>query len=188
MADQFLSQAYLWLDALLIAPFRQPAEPMSGFLLGAFCLALYCVVIGELTLSAAIRWNRRHLQALKNEIAQQEALSIQAHGMGDRAGYKAFNKQANDAWGRHFFTMAAYSAGMLWPMPFALAWLHLRFQGVGFDLAWPLCLLCGESVGYPFVFIPLYILVRILFGHVRRWLPYFRNVQKMLDAASNAGA
>ncbi|MFZ1984447.1 MAG: hypothetical protein WAU91_08535 [Desulfatitalea sp.] len=175
-------------DAFLMAPFRLPHDPLFGFLMGAFCLAMICVVVGELTLSAAIRMNQGHLRELKNEIAQREALSMQAYGMGDRDGYKALNKEANDVWGRHFFTMAAYSAGMLWPVPFALAWLHGRFSGVNFELAWPLSLLFGPMVGYPFIFIPLYILARILFGHLRPWLPYFHRVQKMLDAAGGPGA
>lgn len=187
MIDQLLTSAYLWMDAILIAPFRLPGDPLFGFLVGAFCLAMHCVIIGELTLSAAIRFNRGHLQQLKSEIARREALSIMAHDAGDRAGYKALNKQANDAWGRHFFTMAAYSAGMLWPVPFALGWLNGRFNDVDFAVAWPLSILVGPTVGYPFIFIPLYILGRIVFGHLRRWLPYFRNVQKMLDAAGGPG-
>jgi hypothetical protein len=186
--ESILSQAFQAIDALLIGPYRLPGDALLGFVAGTFCLVMYCAVLGELTLSAAIRFNRRHLQELKGEIAQREALSIEAFGAGDRAGYKAFNKEANDAWGRHFFTMAAYSAGMLWPVPFALAWMHGRFQEVAFELAWPLSWLCGETVSYPFIFIPLYILGRILFGHLRPWLPYFRSVQKMLDEAGHAAA
>jgi hypothetical protein len=181
MMDQLLPQAMMWIDAVLIAPFRLIHDPLFAFLTGSFCLAMICSVIGELTLSAAIRVNQSHLRELKNEISQREALSMQAYGMGDRDGYKALNKEANDAWGRHFFTMAAYSAGMLWPVPFALAWLHGRFHGVDFELAWPLSLLVGPTVGYPFIFIPMYILARILFGHLRPWLPYFRGVQRRLD-------
>ncbi|MBI5064345.1 MAG: hypothetical protein HZB87_12985, partial [Desulfatitalea sp.] len=172
------------LDALLIAPFRLPQDALFGFLIGAFCLAMICVVLGEMVLSAAIRFNQGHLRDLKAEISQRERLSMQAYGMGDRDGYKAFNKEANDAWGRHFFTMAAYSAGMLWPVPFALAWLHSRFAAVSFELAWPLSLIVGPTVSYPFIFIPLYILARIIFGHVRRWLPYFKGVQRRLDEQS----
>jgi hypothetical protein len=117
-------------------------------------------------------------------MARTEQLSIQAYQQGDSTSYHAFNKAANDAWGKHFFTMAAYSAGMLWPVPFALAWLHLRFADVDFPLAFPLSLLFGETVGYAYTFIPLYILSRILFKHMRSWLPYFRTVQKMLDGCN----
>lgn len=169
------------MDALLITPFRLPQDAFFGFLIGSFCLAMLCVVLGELMISVAIRFNQGHLRDLKAEIAQREQLSMQAYGMGDREGYQAFNKEANDAWGRHFFTMAAYSAGMLWPVPLALAWLHSRFADVTFELAWPLSLVVGQTVSYPFIFIPMYILARILFGHSRRWLPYFKEVQRRLD-------
>ncbi|MBI5551224.1 MAG: hypothetical protein HY911_06915 [Desulfobacterales bacterium] len=182
--DQMIVQFKQAADALLIAPFRLPQDALFGFLLGAFCLAMLCVVLGELMLSVAIRFNQKHLQNLRTEISQHERLSMQAYEFGDRDGYRALNKQANDAWGRHFFTMAAYSAGMLWPVPFALAWLHSRFAEVAFELAWPLSLVVGQTVGYPFIFIPMYILARILFGHLRRWLPYFKGVQRRLDEQS----
>ncbi len=177
------SLLFAWLDAILIAPFRLPSEPLLGFWLGAFCLAMWCVIAGELTLSAAVRLNRRHLQQLKQEVSRNEALSIQAYESGDQAGYRALNQQANDAWGRHFFTMAAYSGGILWPVPFALAWLHIRFASVAFKMVWPLSLTGIHSVGYPFIFIPLYIVARVIFGRLRRWLPYFQGVQKLLDEA-----
>jgi hypothetical protein len=173
-------------DPVLIGPYRLIADPLAGFLLGTFCLCLWGVVLGELTISAAIRFNRRHIQALKQEVAQKEKLSYQAHAGGDRDGYKALNKAANDAWGRYFFTMAAYSAGILWPVPFALAWMQTRFAGVEFELLWPLNLLVGGSVGYPFLFFPMYILARIVFKYLRPRLPYFRGVQAMLDREPGA--
>ena len=185
--DLWLKEILAWVDPILIASYRLTAHGLANFFVGSFVLAMIAVVVGEITLSVAIRCNRSHIDALKREIARTEALSIQAYASGDRAGYKALNKEANDAWGRHFFSMAAYSAGMLWPVPFALAWMHQRFAGIDLALAWPLSRLVGPSVGYPFVFIPLYILARILFGRLRRWLPYFRRVQHELDAAGSQG-
>lgn len=182
--DAIAAEFLRWMDLVLIAPFRLTGNPVAGFFLGATCLALGCVVIGELSISLAIRFNRRHIDALNREIAHQEQLSIQAYNLGDRTSYKALNQQANDAWGKHFFTMAAYSAGMLWPVPFALAWMHTRFHSVTFELSAPLTWVFGDTVGYAFVFIPLYILCRMVFGRLRPWLPYFRGVQKMLDATS----
>jgi hypothetical protein len=178
--EALLSEILRLTDGMLIIPYRLPSNPLLGFFIGTFCLVMWCVVIGEFTLSVAIRFNRRHITALKKEIAERESLSIQAYTAGDRAGYKALNKQANDAWGRHFFTMAAYSAGMLWPLPFALAWMQTRFSAVEFAFPDSLPWLSGYAVGYPFFFIPLYILARILFGRLRSRLPYFRGVHKML--------
>jgi hypothetical protein len=173
------------MDLVLISPYRLTANPLVNFFLGSTCLAMGCVVIGEFTLSLAIRFNRQHIDGLNREISQQERLSIQAYNQGDSASYQALNQAANDAWGKHFFTMAAYSAGMLWPVPFSLAWMHTRFQAVTFELARPLAWFFGDTVSYAFVFIPLYILCRIVFGHLRPWLPYFRGVQRMLDASGH---
>ena len=176
-----ISTALQAVDPHLIRLFTLTADPVVNFFIGSFLLALGCVVVGEVTLSLAIRWNRQHIEDLKQEIRCQESLSIQAHEMGDHASYQALNKAANEAWGRHFFTMAAYSAGVLWPVPFALGWMQIHFAGVNFLLAFPLSLLFGKTVGYVFSFIPIYILCRILFKYLHPWLPYFKGVHHMLQ-------
>jgi hypothetical protein len=112
---------------------------------------------------------------------EKEALALQARVAGDKAGYKALNKEATDVWGKHFFTMAAYSAGIFWPIPIALGWMQTRFAGVEFDLAFPLSLIFGKSVGYIFTFIPIYVLCRIFFKYMRPYLPYFKGIQKLLN-------
>jgi hypothetical protein len=106
---------------------------------------------------------------------------MQAYKAGDVAGYKGLNKEATDVWGRRFFTMVGYSAGILWPIPFALGWMQSRFAAVEFDLAFPLSLIFGHSVGYIFTFIPIYILCRILFKYMRPHLPYFKGIQNILN-------
>jgi hypothetical protein len=180
MQEIFLKAMRL-IDPFLISFFRLSDSAMVGFLTGTFCLCMVCVVLGEFTISAAIRLNRKHLQNLKQEVSSKERLSYQAYAEEDRDSYRALNKAANEAWGRYFFTMAAYSAGMFWSVPFALGWMQARFQGVEFELVWPLNLLVGDNVGYPFIFIPMYILARIVFKYLRPRLPYFRGVQAMLD-------
>ena len=167
-------------DPFLTRLFLLTPDPVVNFFIGSFLLALGCVVVGEVTLSLAIRWNRQHIENLKQEIHRQESLSIRAYDMGDHASYHALNKAANEAWGRHFFTMAAYSAGVLWPIPFALGWMQIHFAKVNFLLAFPLSLLFGKTVGYVFSFIPIYILCRILFKYLHPWLPYFKGVHQML--------
>jgi len=175
------SDAMRLIDPFLIGFFRLTGYSLVDFFTGVFCLCMGCAVLGELTISAAIRLNRSHLKALKHEVSQKETLSMQAYADGDRVSYKALNKAANDVWGRYFFTMAAYSAGILWPVPFALGWMQTRFQNVDFQLAFPLNLVFGDYVGYPFIFIPMYIFTRIIFKYLRPRLPYFRGVQIMLD-------
>jgi hypothetical protein len=125
---------------------------------------------------------------MAQEMDQKEKMSMAAYHAGDKPGYKALNQQATDAWGKHFFTMVGYSAGMLWPLPFALGWMQTRFHGVDFDLAFPLSLLFGKTVGYLFTFIPIYILSRIVFKYMRPYLPYFRGVQKRLDQCASRTA
>lgn len=169
------------IDPFLIGPYRLTSDSFAGFLIGTFCLSMICVVLGELTISIGIRLNRKHLQELKKEVSHKESLSMQAYAEEDSVSYKALNKAANDAWGKYFFTMAAYSGGILWPVPFALAWMQSRFQDVDFELVFPINHLLGDNVGYPFIFIPLYILARIVFKYLRPRLPYFRGVQAMLD-------
>ncbi len=175
----FIDAAYLVVDAFLIYPFRIPGAPIFGYLLGAFCLAVTCVMVGQFTLSVAYRMNRRWIDGDNREMVRMHNSSIRALLSRDKAAYKACNRQANDAFGKLFFSQVALSASGFWPIPFALAWLDSRFAGI--DFALPLALPgVGDSVGYTFSFFPLYILAYILFGKVKRRLPYFRNIDKWI--------
>jgi hypothetical protein len=176
-----LSMLYDAADSFLIFFYRISGQPLLDYCVGTFCLAFLCVVIGELSVSLAIRFNKRYIDQMTAEMDAKERLSIAAYRAGDMASYRALNKAATDAWSIRFFTMVGYAAGMLWPIPFALGWMQTRFHDVDFELAFPLSLIFGQSVGYTFSFIPLYILCRILFKYVRPWLPYFKGVQKVLD-------
>jgi hypothetical protein len=176
-----LNTLTLQVDSFLIAFYRITGDSLVNYFIGTMVLAFICVVVGELSVSLAIRFNKRYLDAMSREMKEKETLALQARVAGDKAGYKALNKEATDVWGKHFFTMAAYSAGIFWPIPIALGWMQTRFAGVEFTLAFPLSLIFGKSVGYIFTFIPLYILCRILFKYMRPHLPYFKGVQKLLN-------
>ena len=178
--QSLLDTIFFHTDSFLIFFYRITGDSFVNYLIGTMVLAFLCVIVGELSISFAIRVNKRHLDAMSDEISEKEMLSMEAYRAGDKAGYKALNKEATDAWGKQFFTMVAYSAGILWPLPFALAWMQTRFAGVEFALAVPLSLIFGKSVGYIFTFIPLYILCRILFKYLRPHLPYLKGVQEML--------
>jgi hypothetical protein len=171
----------LQVDSFLIAFYRITGDSLVDYFIGTMILAFICVVVGELSVSLAIRFNKRYLDSMSREMKEKERLAFEAYAVGDKDGYKALNKEATDVWGKHFFTMAAYSAGIFWPIPIALGWMQTRFAGVEFDLAFPLSLIFGKSVGYIFTFIPLYILCRILFKYMRPHLPYFKGVQKLLN-------
>lgn len=178
-----LEFAAAWTDAVdsfIILFYRVTGIPIADYLFGTFILAFICVVLGEATVSLAIRFNKGYLDGLSHEASKKERLSLAAYEAGDRDGYKALNQEATDAWGKKFFTMVAYSAGILWPIPFALGWMETRFAEVDFPLAFPFSLML-DHVGYPFSFIPIYILCRIIFKYMRPYLPYFKGVKKMLD-------
>lgn len=168
-------------DSFLITFYRISGFGLIDYFIGTTILAFLCIVIGELSISLAIRFNKRYLDSMSREMKEKEKLSMAAYRAGDKDGYKSLNKQATDVWGKHFFTMVAYSAGILWPIPFALGWMQTRFSEVQFALAFPLSLIFGKSVGYIFTFIPIYILCRILFKYMRPFLPYFKGVEKLLN-------
>jgi len=172
--ENLLNNLAFHADLFLIHLYRMTGHPFLNFLLGTFFLSLICIVIGELSVSIAFRLNRHHTAGLTEEMTTKERLSMEAYQAGDKKGYQALNRQATEAWGKRFFTMIALSAGMLWPIPFALGWMQTRFADVDFPLP-----LVDKTVGYPFVFIPLYILSRILFGKARPYLPYFRRIGEM---------
>lgn len=184
--ESLLHQLYLTSDSVLIFFFRTTGIPIINFLIGTFCLGLLCVIVGELAVSLALKFNKPYVDQMTAEMLEKERLSIAAYEAGDHAGYKALNKAATDAWGKNFFTMVAHSAGILWPIPFALGWLNTRFADVDFLIAPPLSSVFKDGVGYAFIFIPMYILSRIVFKYMRPHLPYFRGVQKMLDAAERS--
>ena len=177
----FFSNINYHIDGFLIYFYRLTGHAFVDYIIGTFCLAFFCVVIGEISVSLALKFNRRYFDEMNAEMLAKEKLSLQAYKAGDVASYKALNKEATDVWGRRFFTMVGYSAGILWPIPFALGWMQTRFAAVEFDLAFPLSLIFGNSVGYIFTFIPIYILCRIIFKYLRPHLPYFRGIQKVLN-------
>ncbi len=185
--ENIFHSIYVNTDLFLIFFYRLTDLPIANFLIGTFNLSFLCVIIGELSVSLAIKFNKRYTDQMTADMLEKERLSMVAYRAGDKASYKALNKEATDVWGKSFFTMAAYSAGILWPLPFAMGWLGSRFAEVDFPVAAPLSLLFDKGVGYMFIFIPMYILSRILFKYMRPYLPYFKNVQKMLDATDKSG-
>jgi hypothetical protein len=184
----FFSRLYIELDAFLILFYRISGHPVLDYFIGTACIGFLCVVVGELSVSLALKYNQRLIDRMSQEADQKERMSIEAYRQGDKASYKALNKAATDAWGKHFFTMVGYSAGILWPIPFALGWMQARFGEVDFLVAWPLSLLFDGTVGYTFSFIPIYILCRIIFKYLRPYLPYFKGVQTRLNNRSRGAS
>ena len=165
-----------WLDALLILPFRLPDDPHLGFWLGSFLLALICLVLGELT-SALLFFLRRLFRGQEanrhlDDLVRYHNLSVQAIHEGNKEAYLASNALAHEHFGRHFFAQAANGLAGLWPLPFALAWLAQRFEGL------TLYVLPHSTIGlgYVFVLLTCYIGLRLLFGRIKGSLPIFSRI------------
>lgn len=169
------------IDAVMISFFRLTDIPILGYYIGSALLCLICVVAGQLTLSFSFRLNRNFIDRDNRRMVRMHNLSVKALVNKDKNAYKNCNKEANDAFGKVFFSQIALSISSLWPVPFALGWMQIRFLDVAFPLPVPLPLV-GDAVGFMFTFIPIYILVYIVFGKVKGYLPYFRNEKKMLEA------
>ena len=170
---------YLWTDRFLISFYRLVDNPILGYYLGTAVLCLLCVVIGQITLATTFLWNRRHIDRDNQEMVHMHNLSVKALILKDKKAYKLCNKQANDAFGKVFFSQIAMSISSLWPVPFALAWMQTRFSEVAFELPVRLPLL-GETVGYLFTALPIYILMYILFGKIKSKLPFFSYMARIL--------
>ncbi|MGD8959265.1 MAG: hypothetical protein PVI27_05410 [Desulfobacteraceae bacterium] len=167
-----LTRFLIALDPWLIAPFRWPDTPMAGYLLGIAILGLQCVVIGDLSATLVAFINRRYLGTIGEKMERNRRLSEMALMMGDKASYRAVNRQALDAFGHSFSMGAAIFCVSIWPLPFALAWLHLRFNQAPLELPISLPLL-GSSVHYFPSFLLTYIAVRIGYGMLMGRFPWY---------------
>jgi hypothetical protein len=179
----FMNETWLWIDRILIFPYRVPENPMIGFLIGTFVLALWCALIGEFTLAALWLINRSHLGSLRRETVAMHNLSLRAILSKDKESYTACNKQANEAFGRYFFAQIGLGAAALWPLFFALAWMQTRFAEVTFPLPYPLNILT-PAAGYVFIFFLSYLLARIFLRNLRRHLLILRGVHSSLEGKS----
>ncbi|QTA87499.1 hypothetical protein [Desulfonema magnum] len=172
---------FIQIDSFLIWFYRIPETPIIGYFLGTSFLALVCVIFGQITLYAAFWFNKRQIDQDNKAMVRMHNLSMYALAAKDKAAYNACNKEANDAFGKYFFAQIAMGISSLWPIPFALGWMQTRFLEVEFFLPCHVPLI-GDSVGYTFTFIPLYILVHIFFGKIKHRLPWFGTMEKILHA------
>lgn len=176
---------YHHVDSALIALFRLVDTPIFAFFIGIALMSLLCILIGRATLALTMRINRSHIAAGDRKMRQMHNLSIKALAYKDKIAYKSCNKEANDAFGKMFFLQIALGISSLWPVPFALDWLQYRFMDVRFELPFTLPVF-GDTVGFMFSFIPMYILVYILFGKVKAHLTAFRKSRRLGQNALEA--
>lgn len=162
-----------WLDAVLIAPFRWPDSPHIGLWLGSGLLSCLCLLLGELTSAGLFFLQRRRLLEMQDGVLRYHNLSVDALYAGNKEAYLAANTLAHEDFGRSFFAQAAVGMAGLWPLPFALAWMALRFEGIA------VYTIPGTSLqaGYVFVLLTTYIAARIAFARCKKHLPLFSRIE-----------
>ena len=144
---------------------------MIGWWAGTFVLAFWSVLIGELTLAAVHRINRKPVAEYSNQTRYYHEQSLKAKQAGDEKAYKGINKLATEAYGKTFFLLIAMGMASLWPAFFAAAWLNMRFGDIVFTLPkWA----GGFELNYIAPFIIVYILVRFIFSKIKRIIPFLQ--------------
>lgn len=151
------------IDPFLIAPYRWVDPPFLGWWLGTFILACWAAILGELTLAAAFRINRKAVKERLDETSHYSERSINALKSGDKKSYKAINRLANEAFGKSFFLMTSMGMSSLWPAFFAAAWLQKRFGDLRFSFP-----VLDEGLNFVPCFIISYVLARVLTGYLKK--------------------
>lgn len=172
-----------WLDAFLIAPYRWPGWDHGGMWLGSALLAFWCTLIGEYFAAGLYFLHRRYYSGMEDNMVRYHNLSVDALHSGNKEAYLAANKLAQEDFGKSFFAQATIGFASLWPVPFALGWMSLRFEGID------LYTVPGTELraGYVFVLLTLYIVIRILFArYVKRVLPPFPRIAALKREAKKA--
>jgi hypothetical protein len=164
------------MDPVLIALYRLTGHPVADYLTGTFFLAILTSLVGEVTVWVVRKVNGAYLGALADRARRYNDLSEAAGAAGDRAAYKACNREANDAFGEFFFNKFGVTAASLWPVFFALAWMQERFGEIRIPIPWT-----GLGAGYVVVFLLAYVLARVLLWRIRCALPVRGGRSRLLD-------
>ena len=173
---------YTFLDSFLLAPFTWLPSPLASFLLGTLLLVWYAILLGEITSGALYVLNSKYYANLQKKMIEAHNKSVSALHAGNKEAYLAINRDANEHFGKFFFSQAGLGIASLWPVPFALQWLGLRFHGIEFiPTPWE-----NIHIGYVFVYGIMYIVCRISFSKIKLRLPFFRYVQAKRQEAKDA--
>ncbi len=152
------------IDPVLIAPYRMFDSPMAGWWAGTAALAVWSVLIGELTMAAVFRINRSAVARQMEETDYYHEQSLKAKQAGDETSYEGINRLANEAYGKSFFLMIAMGMAALWPAFFAAAWLDMRFGEIAFVLPkWA----GGIELNFLAPFILCYVVGRVLYSRIK---------------------
>jgi hypothetical protein len=159
------------IDPVLIAPYRIFENPVIGWWAGTFVLALWSVLIGELTLVGVHRINRKPMIEYADRTRYFHEQSLKAKQAGDEHAYKGINKLATEAYGKTFFLFVAMGMASLWPAFFAAAWFTTRFGDIVFVLPkWA----GGLELSHIAPFIIAYVCVRFGFSKIKVFISFLR--------------
>lgn len=170
-----LQSVLLFFDPWLIEPYRWMSPAIAGYLLGTAILAGYCVIIGDLSATLVAFFNRGYLAKLRHGMEHHHKLSEEALKRGDKESYKAVNRQGLDSFGYSFSMGAALFCVSIWPMPFALAWMNLRFADAPLPLPAGFPFWGGKEVHYFTSFLLCYILVRIVYSQIMGRISWYNT-------------
>lgn len=173
------------MDPWFIAPYRWLPHSAAGYVFGTILLALQCFLLGDLSAMGVKALNRKYIRKLQKEMDRNHDLSEKALRMGDKQSYKAVNRQALEAFGHSFSLGAAIFCVSIWPMPFALAWMHLRFADAPLELPVTLPFL-GSSVHYFASFLLIYIAVRMVSARLLNRIPAYAELSARLTGQHKA--
>jgi hypothetical protein len=129
-----LTTVYLFVDRFLIFFFRLTGITILDYDVGCAVLALISVILGQLTIAVAFLWNQRFLDYDNQQVVRMHNLSIKALVCKDKSAFQKINREANDAFGKLFFSQIALAASSLWPIALAAGWMQTRFLNVEFAL------------------------------------------------------
>lgn len=160
----------VFLDPYLIWAFRILENPWAGFSIGILFVCLLTTVLGELSMAGIYFANKDHFAEHNREMVRNNNLSLRSLLIKDKAGFKALNREANEEFGKNFFSRIALFGASLWPAFFLMGWMDFRFGTVDFVMPW-----IGK-VGPGFFFVPAYIVTRVLFEFNKKRIPVFRTI------------
>ncbi len=183
-----LQTALIFLDPWLIAPYRWPASASAGYLLGTAILALHCVILGDLSTTAVAYVNRGYLQKIRKKMEHNHRLSEKALMLGDKESFKAVNRQGLEAFGYSFSMGAALFCVSIWPMPFGLAWMNLRFAEAPLSMPAGFPFWGGKDVHYFTSFLLCYLIVRICYAQLMNRLSWYRSLKAVITGAHSPQA
>jgi hypothetical protein len=162
------------IDGIVILFFQILHPGTAAFVLGCSILALFAVLVGQISALVVRRINRNWYRRQYEDMVRMHNLSVQALEHSDKEAYVAANKQATEACGKYFFSQVGVFLVSLWPVPAILAWMDIRFRLAPVELGpW--------EIPYFATFLVIYIGLRMMLGPLWAAWPLWRRLSAWAD-------